>query len=239
MANRMHPGKPPSQRRDWPGDWRERLRTTTRSFVAKIKEEFECGDDEVREIIVRAVRLSLGGETQPSRDDMERAFAESEESGDVMIIGMAKAFNLFLDGEGINRSDAIVIETFMEVVTGVLDGELGLGWRSKLQIAVELMAQGVADDDQGLKQVHPRARLIEAIRKSFQDVPSSDFMVESEFLDDDGGTEEAKAFTTPGLFRFILDTYDLKYRTRGVQESFMAAALAAFDEISPGQGNKD
>lgn len=224
--NRMHPGIPPSRRRQWQGDWKERLGTTTRSLATRMRDTFEFDDPTTRRILIAGVRLALGEATEADLKREVKQAAKASDDGERGAVAVtAQAFRIILDGDGVNRGDPFQAESFMSVVERALD-EMGLGWREKVR-TVARMAVEMAIHPELSDGTDPRRKVLEAAREALGPSPSREF---AKVVGVPGLAEDERIVTSmPGMFRVALDAYELDYRDPGVGEAVMAEVVAVLD----------
>jgi hypothetical protein len=226
---RMHPGKPPSQRRQpgWSDDWRERLRATTRDLAIKLREIFELDDPAVRQHIIDAVRIAIGEGSHP--DPQSVADSETGDGSASILATTASTYREALRRYGIDRSDSVAAESFMAEVVKALDDDLGLGWRTKVGNATRIMVATLLKTRHGdIPTI--RRELLEAAREALSDRPLEEMVKMVEAPASPAGPAGLEpALSKAGMYRMVLDCEEHARRDM-TPESFLAAVAASLDE---------
>jgi hypothetical protein len=225
--NRMHPGKPPSERRPsaWSGDWRERLHTTTQSLATKMRDTFGFDDPSTRRILIAAVRIAL---SETPTKDLESAADADELEGAIAVT--AQAYRIILDGDRIDRNSPIIAESFMVIVERALD-DLGFGWLAKIRKTVQ-MNLAIEAQLNGHYGTEARTKILEYVHEALGDTASDDFTI-FDPNPNDRGEDEQLMMSMPGSFRIVLDSYDLDYHQPTIRDAVVVAVVAALDAELP------
>jgi hypothetical protein len=231
--NRKHPGTPPSKRRNWPGDWRDRLRTTSRSLATKLRDTFEYDDPTVRRHIIKAVRMAIG-EGMPPDDDLVPEDV-SEDGTEIIEATTAKVYRMILEGDGFDREDPVMVESFMAEVVAALDIEVPdvtpMIWQARVEKSTDMLValtRGMGTTD--LSQL--RDKVIGDAREALGPKPGREMMSEKLIDHGDGaGPVSTPLMSSAGIFRLAFNESPLDRSSDSDCESFMVIVERRLDEV--------
>jgi hypothetical protein len=233
--SRMHPGKPPSQRRTPLADWKNKVYEFTIVLAHKLKTLLELDDPAARDHVIRAVRLAINESGDPQIDAAlagvtHRSWTLSDEARDDEGVMMTSAaFRLMLDKNSLNRKDPSLAESIMQVVVETLDGECGFGWRSKVLSVTRIMADTLLRIRSGDK-ASIRQDLVDAAREAL-DGHQGDGEKVLDVPDRETGTPAPElCLSKSGMYRMILDSEVFARDKEMTDEAFMAEVMKAADE---------
>jgi hypothetical protein len=226
---RNQPGIPPS-RRNQPGDWRERLRATTRRAAAKMRGDFEFNDASTRRYLIAGVRLALG---EAATADLDSLIASAGGEPDDLVRSIARFYRTLIDGDGIARDEPIIAESFMAVVETALD-DMGLGWRTKVRNATQILISGLMKSRDGDVAAVRRA-IVEAAELALSDRPSEDMVELIEAPETFGNPDVTLdlAVSKAGVFRMVIDIEGLPRHDRATDRLFLDEVRSVLDSHIP------